>query len=100
MPRRVTHVVFDMDDVLAVRSTEATCESLADASGLSSEQVMDRLYLPEHVSWDEGADAGKGMATGDEFLRQLNAQLQGSHTVTRKVSNPHAMLALQCRCRV
>ena len=44
MPR-VTHVVFDMDDVLAVRSTEATCASLAKASGLSATKVMERLYV-------------------------------------------------------
>ena len=42
MPR-VTHVLFDMDDVLAVRSTEATCASLAASSGLSAQQVMERL---------------------------------------------------------
>ena len=38
----VTHVVFDMDDVLAVRDTEATCASLASAAGLSSDVVMQR----------------------------------------------------------
>ena len=43
-----------------------------------------RLYLPEHTSWDEGADAGKGMATGDEFVRQLNGRLQGSRPITRE----------------
>ena len=73
-----------MDDVLAVRSTEATIASLADSSGLSPDQVRDRLYLPQHASWDESADAGKGMATGDEFLRQLNAQLQGRRLITRQ----------------
>ncbi len=62
MPR-VTHVLFDMDDVLAVRSTEATCASLAASSGLSAQQVMERLYVcytctpteivfrDEHSSW-------------------------------------------------
>lgn len=85
MAPRVTHVVFDMDGVLAVRSTEATCAALAESSGLSSEVVMERLYLPADTSWDEGADAGKGMATGDEFVRMLNAQLQGSRAVTREV---------------
>lgn len=83
MPR-VTHVLFDMDDVLAVRSTEATIASLADSSGLSADLVRDRLYLPQHTSWDETADAGKGMATGDEFIRQLNAQLQGRRLITRQ----------------
>ena len=41
----MTHVVFDMDDVLAVRSTEAACASLASSSGLSAQQVMERLYV-------------------------------------------------------
>ena len=80
----VTHVVFDMDDVLAVRDTAATCASLALAAGLAPDEVMERLYLPEHTSFDEGADAGKDMATGDEFVRQLNDQLRGGRAVTRE----------------
>eukprot|EP01045_Picozoa_sp_COSAG04_P016014 COSAG04_NODE_1306_length_7295_cov_3.324208_11_plen_234_part_00 len=50
---------------------------------------MERLYLPldgwvdmEDASFDAMADAGWGVATGDEFLRQLNAKLQGQE-VTR-----------------
>ena len=51
---------------------------------------MERLYLPldgwvdmKDASFDAMADAGWGVATGDEFLRQLNAKLQGPQEVTR-----------------